>query len=116
MKYGSLLALAAAGTLGLSSMALADHNNPWATAEDTVLSKNHDANQLKSAGTPGEDEMRGVMVRSAKGKLGSTPSGQGGGKDSGHGGGKDSGQGEHKGGGDSGGKGGNKGGGKGGKH
>jgi len=57
----------------LAVPAHADHNNPWATADDVVLSKNHEANQAKSADTPGNDEMRGVMVRSAHGKLGTAP-------------------------------------------
>ncbi|SMX36961.1 hypothetical protein [Maliponia aquimaris] len=88
MPFKPLLALTTATLLASAGAALADHGNPWATAEDTVLSRNHDANQAKSQGTRGEDEMRGVMTRSAHGKLGSTPSGQGGGKPSGNGGGK----------------------------
>jgi len=54
----------------LSGPALADHANPWATEDDVVQSKNHDANQAGSIDTPGEDEMRGKMTRSAHGKLG----------------------------------------------
>jgi hypothetical protein len=50
--------------------AAADHANPWATADDTVLSQFHDVNQARSADTPGEDEMNGVMERTANGKLG----------------------------------------------
>ena len=50
--------------------AAADHANPWATADDTVLSQFHDVNQARSADTPGEDEMNGVMERNANGKLG----------------------------------------------
>lgn len=53
----------------LASPALADHGNPWATADDVVLSQFHDANQARSVGTPGEDEMRGALVRRARGKL-----------------------------------------------
>ncbi|WP_323772134.1 hypothetical protein [Antarctobacter sp.] len=71
----------------LSGAAQADHGNPWATADDTVLSKNHDANQAKSVGTPGEDEMRGALTRAARGKLddpqsnrGASGAGKGGGK------------------------------------
>jgi len=45
----------------LSTPALAAHNNPWASEGDILLSKKHDDNQLKSVGTPGEDEMRGDM-------------------------------------------------------
>ncbi|MGP6088761.1 hypothetical protein [Antarctobacter jejuensis] len=102
------IATVAAAALALGSgAALADHGNPWATAEDTVLSKNHDANQLKSAGTPGEAEMRGVLTRNAFGKTGGSASdgkaGSGGGAAGGSGGGKGGGG---KGGSGSGGKGG----------
>jgi hypothetical protein len=62
------LSLAAALMLAASPL-LADHANPWATDGDTTLSRFHDSNQARSADTPGEDEMRGVMVRSARGKL-----------------------------------------------
>lgn len=48
---------------------LAAHANPWATETDSVNSQYHDSNQARSADTPGEDEMRGVMVRAARGKL-----------------------------------------------
>ncbi len=41
---------------------LANHGNPWAGEDDVVLSKYHDANQLKSVGTPGEEEMKGVVA------------------------------------------------------
>lgn len=54
--------------------ALADHANPWATDDDVVLSRFHDDNQARSADTPGEDEMRGKMTRSANGKTGATGS------------------------------------------
>ena len=47
----------------------AGHANPWAGDDDTVQSKNHDANQSKSIDTPGEDEMRGRMEQTARGKL-----------------------------------------------
>ncbi|MDD8022124.1 MAG: hypothetical protein PHX82_03305 [Paracoccaceae bacterium] len=53
----------------LGGPALAGHANPWAIEADTVLSKNHEVNLAKSEGTPGEDEMLGVMVRQARGKL-----------------------------------------------
>jgi len=53
----------------LASPTFASHANPWATEEDAVLSRYHDANQSKSVGTPGTDEMRGAMVRRARGKL-----------------------------------------------
>jgi hypothetical protein len=49
--------------LAVALPASAAHNNPWATPEDDVLAKNHDANQEQSIGTPGEDEMRGTMDR-----------------------------------------------------
>lgn len=76
----------ALGLALMSGAAQADHANPWATAEDTVLAKNHDANQARSIGTPGEDEMRGVMARNARGKL-ENPQGGGAAGNSGLGGG-----------------------------
>lgn len=77
------------GLVMLSAAVQADHANPWATAEDTVLSKKHDANQAKSVGTPGEDEMRGAMTRAARGKTGDARGNGGGGKGgTGKGGGK----------------------------
>lgn len=53
----------------LASPGWASHANPWATEDDEVLAQFHDVNQEKSVGTPGEDEMLGVMTRSANGKL-----------------------------------------------
>ncbi len=50
----------------------ADHGNPWAGPEDEVNSQFHEENQEKSLNTPGEDEMRGNLVRSAFGKTGGT--------------------------------------------
>ncbi|MBV7392579.1 hypothetical protein [Mameliella sediminis] len=70
---------AALGLVLMSGAALASHANPWATADDTVLEKYHDANQAKSIGTPGEDEMRGAMTRKARGKLEDPQGGTGGG-------------------------------------
>ena len=67
---GILLALCAA------TPALAGHNNPWATDGDTILSQEHDANLLQSVDTPGEDEMLGVMVQQARGKLDGLSGGQ----------------------------------------
>jgi len=68
----------------LGGPALAGHANPWATEEDTILSKNHEENLAKSVDTPGEDEMLGVMVQNARGKLapdvGSAASGGNGGR------------------------------------
>ncbi|WP_420324803.1 hypothetical protein [Mameliella sp.] len=60
---------AAIGFALISASVQADHANPWAGEDDTVLSRNHDANQARSIGTPGENEMRGVMNRRAHGKL-----------------------------------------------
>ncbi|WP_421904558.1 hypothetical protein [Mameliella sp.] len=60
---------AAIGFALISASVQADHANLWAGEDDTVLSKNHDANQARSIGTPGENEMRGVMNRRAHGKL-----------------------------------------------
>ncbi|MFD0979755.1 hypothetical protein [Tropicimonas aquimaris] len=53
---------ALAGILAAFSLsaAHADHNNPWASEEDTVLGQNHDDNQSFSDDRPGEDEMKGV--------------------------------------------------------
>lgn len=67
---GVLLALCAV------TPALAGHNNPWATDGDTILSQNHEANLLQSVDTPGEDEMLGVMVQQARGKLEGLAGGQ----------------------------------------
>lgn len=53
----------------LAAPALAGHANPWASEDDTILSKNHETNLAQSVGTPGEDEMRGVMEQNAHGKL-----------------------------------------------
>lgn len=54
--------LTTAGLLVALSLTAAEaaHNNPWATADDAVLSKNHDDNQSRSLDRPGEDEMKGV--------------------------------------------------------
>jgi hypothetical protein len=56
--------------------AMAGHNNPWATDTDTILSQNHETNLLQSLDTPGEDEMLGVMVQNARGKLDGLSGGQ----------------------------------------
>lgn len=48
----------------IATPVLANHGNPWAGEHDAVLSKYHDANQLKSVGTPGGDEMKGVVAQS----------------------------------------------------
>ena len=58
-----------AATLVLvAAPAFAGHNNPWATDDDTILSRYHEENLEQSVDTPGEDEMLGVMVRNAGGK------------------------------------------------
>jgi len=48
--------------------------NPWATDDNDVLNvvleKFHEANQLKSIDTPGEDAMRGQTTQSASGRSG----------------------------------------------
>lgn len=62
----------AAALIALAAPALAGHANPWSSDEDSVNSKNHEENQTKSEATPGEDEMLGVMVRKARGKLDSS--------------------------------------------
>lgn len=72
MTHKTTLAVILAATAFSAATAQAAHNNPWAGEEDVVLSIYHDANQAKSIGTPGEDEMRGVMSRNANGKLGGT--------------------------------------------
>lgn len=48
----------------------AGHANPWATPENDLLMQYRDENLEQSVETPGEDEMRGVMVQGAYGKLG----------------------------------------------
>ncbi|MCE5971997.1 hypothetical protein LZA78_00645 [Sinirhodobacter sp. WL0062] len=71
MKSGKFTRLASLtlGALLLGSAAMAGHNNPWATEDDTILSQYHEENLTQSVDTPGEDEMLGVMVQNARGKL-----------------------------------------------
>ena len=69
MKRITPLALAVIALTGSASVLAAGHANPWADDLSEVLQKNHDTNQAKSADTPGEDEMRGVMSRNAYGKT-----------------------------------------------
>lgn len=76
MKSGLKLALGLIAVAATASPAMASHANPWATDDDTVLAKNHDENQAKSIDTPGEDEMRGKLVRNAYGKLGGNDRGK----------------------------------------
>jgi hypothetical protein len=86
MSRPKTAALAAATVILLAPPAQAGHANPWATADDTVLARNHDDNQARSAGTPGEDEMNGAGVRSAAGKLDGRGEGAAAGQGSGNGG------------------------------
>lgn len=53
----------------LASPLVAGHANPWATDDDDLLMQYHDENLAQSEDTPGEDEMLGVMVQNARGKL-----------------------------------------------
>ena len=62
----SVIAMLVAGPVA------AGHNNPWATPDDELLMQYHDENLLQSVDTPGEDEMLGIMNRSAIGKLDTT--------------------------------------------
>ncbi|MGI1662658.1 hypothetical protein ACRDNQ_10495 [Palleronia sp. KMU-117] len=59
----------AAAMICVASPVLAAHANPWASEGDTVDSQFHESNQARSVDTPGEDEMRGTMIRAARGKL-----------------------------------------------
>ena len=89
----------------LATPLYAAHNNPWATDVDVVLGKKHDANQAKSIGTPGQDEMRGEMRQDTDPSVGHGPQGHGGGGQAsgGKGGGTDQGGGAGQGGGKGGG-------------
>ncbi|MGA9433637.1 MAG: hypothetical protein WBV62_05320 [Roseobacter sp.] len=49
----------------IATPTLAAHNNPRAGPEDTAQTTNHDANQEKSIGTAGEDEMNGQSDQDA---------------------------------------------------
>ncbi|OWY08334.1 hypothetical protein B6V74_14400 [Thioclava sp. F42-5] len=71
-------------TIGLAALAAlyagaswAGHANPWATEDDVIYSQNHEENLVQSVDTPGEDEMLGVMVQSARGKLDGLSGGSG---------------------------------------
>lgn len=81
------LSLTAAILMFSAAPALAAHNNPWATDDDTVLAKYHEENQEESIGTPGEDEMLGRIVQSASPLAGQGSANGGGEHGSGHGGG-----------------------------
>lgn len=56
-------------TILIAGPAFAGHNNPWATPDDDLLMQYHDENLEQSVDTPGEDEMLGIMVQNARGKL-----------------------------------------------
>jgi hypothetical protein len=62
-----------------ASPLVAGHANPWATDEDNLEMQYHEENLAQSEDTPGEDEMLGVMVQSARGKLEGTMLGRSGG-------------------------------------
>lgn len=53
----------------LAAPLAAGHANPWATDDDDLLMQYHEENLTQSEDTPGEDEMLGVMVQNARGKL-----------------------------------------------
>lgn len=53
----------------ITGPAVAGHNNPWATPDDDLLMQYHDENLEQSVDTPGEDEMLGIMIQNASGKL-----------------------------------------------
>lgn len=82
MKRPIMAMTVPAAALSLSAPLHAEHANPWATEDDTVLAKNHDTNQGRSVDMPGADEMRGTMTKSARGKTetNSPGSGAGGGE------------------------------------
>ena len=90
-----IIAIAA---LALAGPAMASHNNPWAEEGDVLLAKNHEQNQAKSIGTPGEDEMKGEMHQNVSDNAGGGFGGEGPADGTGHqGGGKGGGQGGHDG-------------------
>ena len=60
----------AAMVLSLAAQGVwAGHANPWASEDDELVMQYHDDNMEQSIGTPGEDEMKGVMMGHARGKL-----------------------------------------------
>lgn len=96
MKHITPLALAVIALSGSISALEAGHANPWTDDLSEVLEKNHDSNQARSADTPGEDEMRGVMTRNAHGKTGGSAAGTDSGKSGSGNHGGSRGQGSHK--------------------
>ena len=81
------IALAFALVSVVASPAVAAHNNPWATTQDTILGKKHDENQEKSVGKPGHDQMQGTMAQKGSGTVGGGFGGVGPADGTGHGGG-----------------------------
>lgn len=59
----------AAVTGSIATPLLAGHANPWATEDDELLMQYHEENLAQSEDTAGEDEMLGIMVQNARGKL-----------------------------------------------
>lgn len=49
--------------------AMAGHANPWTDDTSILNMQYHEENLAQSIDTPGEDEMLGVMVQTARGKL-----------------------------------------------
>lgn len=64
-----LLLITSAAALLITGHVMAGHNNPWADSTDDLLMQYHEENLEQSEDTPGEDEMLGVMVQNARGKL-----------------------------------------------
>ncbi|MCI2399108.1 hypothetical protein [Aliiroseovarius subalbicans] len=58
----------------IASPLFAGHANPWASENDAINSQFHEINLAQSVDTPGEDEMLGNMVQTARGKLDSDKS------------------------------------------
>lgn len=89
----ALVATGAPLILGVfGGAAQAGHANPWAGVDDVVQEQYHDTNQSRSIGTPGQDEMKGLVTQDAFGKTegaagnaGVAGAGQGGGHGAGGG-------------------------------
>ncbi len=63
------LTVAALAAFAICGAAEAGHNNPWTEDTSILLMQHHDENLAQSESTRGEDEMLGVMVQQARGKL-----------------------------------------------
>lgn len=63
------LILSAIFVISGAAAALAGHANPWTDDTSILNMQYHDENLAQSVDTPGEDEMLGVMVQQARGKL-----------------------------------------------